>query len=97
MAWNEPGNGKNPWDKGGGNDGPPDLDKIVRDWQRRFNALFGGKGGRTGNEGSRDQTLSAATRASAVGSPDVRKATLIDRTTQSLLPSSPGGVRPTSG
>ena len=52
MAWNEPGNGKNPWDKGGGNDGPPDLDKIVRDWQRRFNALFGGKGGRTGNEGS---------------------------------------------
>jgi membrane protease subunit HflK len=52
MAWNEPGNGKNPWDKGGGNEGPPDLDKIVRDWQRRFNALFGGKGGRTGNEGS---------------------------------------------
>jgi len=46
MAWNEPGNGKNPWDRGGGNDGPPDLDKIVRDWQRRFNSLFGGKGGR---------------------------------------------------
>ena len=52
MAWNEPGNGKNPWDRGGGNDGPPDLDKIVRDWQRRFNALFGGKGGQRGNEGS---------------------------------------------
>jgi membrane protease subunit HflK len=46
MAWNEPGNGKNPWDRGGGSDGPPDLDKIVRDWQRRFNSLFGGKGGR---------------------------------------------------
>ncbi len=44
MAWNESGNGKNPWD-GGGNQGPPDLDKIVRDWQRRFNSLFGGKGG----------------------------------------------------
>jgi membrane protease subunit HflK len=44
MAWNEPGNGKNPWDQGG-NEGPPDLDKIVRDWQRRFNSLFGGKGG----------------------------------------------------
>ena len=29
MAWNESGNGKNPWDRGGGNDGPPDLDKIV--------------------------------------------------------------------
>ena len=44
MAWNEPGNGKNPWDQGG-NEGPPDLDKIVRDWQRRFNSIFGGKGG----------------------------------------------------
>ena len=38
MAWNESGNGnKNPWGQGGGQqDGPPDLDKIVRDWQRRF-------------------------------------------------------------
>jgi membrane protease subunit HflK len=52
MAWNEPGNGKNPWDRGGGNDGPPDLDKIVRDWQRRFNSLFGGKGGRRDTGGS---------------------------------------------
>jgi membrane protease subunit HflK len=53
MAWNEPGNGKNPWDRGGGNDGPPDLDKIVRDWQRRFNSLFGGKGGRRDTSGSK--------------------------------------------
>jgi len=45
MSWNESGNGKNPWDRGG-NDGPPDLDKIVRDWQRKFNSLFGGKGRR---------------------------------------------------
>ncbi|MDH3977351.1 MAG: FtsH protease activity modulator HflK [Gammaproteobacteria bacterium] len=44
MAWNDSGNGKNPWDQGG-NDGPPDLDKIVRDWQRKFNSMFGGKGG----------------------------------------------------
>ncbi len=48
MAWNESGNGKNPWDRSGGNDGPPDLDKIVRDWQKRFNALFGGRGGGNG-------------------------------------------------
>jgi len=47
MAWNESGNGKNPWDQGG-NEGPPDLDKIVRDWQRRFNSIFGGKGGKSG-------------------------------------------------
>jgi membrane protease subunit HflK len=44
MAWNESGNGKNPWDRGG-SEGPPDLDKIVRDWQKRFNSLFGGGGG----------------------------------------------------
>jgi membrane protease subunit HflK len=43
MAWNDSGNGKNPWDRGG-NDGPPDLDKIIRDWQRRFSALLSGKG-----------------------------------------------------
>jgi membrane protease subunit HflK len=52
MAWNDSGNGKNPWDTGGGNDGPPDLDKIIRDWQRRFNALLGGKGKRPGAGGS---------------------------------------------
>ncbi len=45
MAWNESGNGKNPWDRGR-NEGPPDLDKIVRDWQQRLNAfLRGGRGG----------------------------------------------------
>ncbi|HLS80560.1 MAG TPA: FtsH protease activity modulator HflK [Steroidobacter sp.] len=49
MAWNEPGGppgGKrNPW--GGGNkpeQGPPDLDELIRNLQRRLNALFGGVG-----------------------------------------------------
>jgi modulator of FtsH protease HflK len=42
MAWNESGNGKNPWDNGRGNDGPPDLDKIVREWQKRINGILGG-------------------------------------------------------
>jgi len=50
MAWNESGNGKNPWDRSG-NEGPPDLDKIVRDWQRRFNSIFGGKGGGPSSSG----------------------------------------------
>ena len=45
MAWNESGNGKNPWDRGRP-EGPPDLDRIVRDWQQRLNAfLRGGRGG----------------------------------------------------
>ncbi len=51
MAWNESGNGKNPWDRGG-NDGPPDLDKIVRDWQKRLGDLFGGGGNRGGRDSS---------------------------------------------
>jgi len=57
MAWNEPGGnsgGKrgprgNPW--GGGNkpdQGPPDLDEVIRNLQRRLAALFGGAGGGRG-------------------------------------------------
>ncbi|KPK61275.1 MAG: hypothetical protein AMJ59_02270 [Gammaproteobacteria bacterium SG8_31] len=43
MAWNEKGGG-NPWN-GGGEQGPPDLDKVVRDLQRKLGRVFGGKGG----------------------------------------------------
>lgn len=45
MAWNEPSNGdKDPWGKRG-NDGPPDLDEVVRNIQRKLGGLFGGKRG----------------------------------------------------
>ncbi len=47
MAWNEPGGNRNPW----GNrpdQGPPDLDEVVRKLQRRLAGLFGGSGGRAG-------------------------------------------------
>ncbi|MDY6947859.1 MAG: FtsH protease activity modulator HflK [Pseudomonadota bacterium] len=48
MAWNEPGGNnsggkRNPW--GGGNkpdQGPPDLDEVLRNLQRRLAGLFGG-------------------------------------------------------
>ncbi len=45
MAWNEPGGGnKDPWGGNqGNNQGPPDLDEIVRKLQERIGALFGGK------------------------------------------------------
>jgi len=60
MAWNDSGNGKNPWDRSG-NEGPPDLDKIVRDWQRRFNSVFGGKGGgRSTSDGGNNGPSGAA-------------------------------------
>ncbi|MCP4301177.1 MAG: FtsH protease activity modulator HflK [Gammaproteobacteria bacterium] len=43
MAWNESGNGKDPWKRDG--DEPNDLDQIVQDWQKRIGSLFGGGGG----------------------------------------------------
>lgn len=55
MAWNEsggnnPGGKRNPW--GNGNkpeQGPPDLDEVVRNLQKRLSALFGGAGGGRGS------------------------------------------------
>jgi len=46
MAWNESGNGKNPWKRDG--DEPNDLDQIVRNWQKRLGSILGGGGGRSG-------------------------------------------------
>ncbi|MFT6094349.1 MAG: membrane protease subunit HflK [Pseudohongiellaceae bacterium] len=51
MAWNEPGNNgndKDPWgggNRGGGDQGPPDIDEVIRKISKKFNSLLGGKGG----------------------------------------------------
>lgn len=49
MAWNEPGNNnkdRNPWGNNGKNQGPPDLDEMLRKVSRCFGGLFGnGKSG----------------------------------------------------
>ena len=54
MAWNEPGNSgnkdKDPWGnnggKKGGNDGPPDLEDVIKNLQDKVTNIFGGgKGG----------------------------------------------------
>lgn len=45
MAWNEPGGGKDPWGGRGGDQGPPDLDEIVRKMQEKMGGLFGGRRG----------------------------------------------------
>jgi membrane protease subunit HflK len=43
MAWNEPGgNGKDPWGGKGDDQGPPDLDEVVKKLQEKFGGLFGG-------------------------------------------------------
>lgn len=64
MAWNEPGNNgsgsgngdKDPWGggrKGGGNQGPPDIDEVIKNLSKKFNSLFGGgSGGGSSSTGS---------------------------------------------
>ena len=43
MAWNDEGNGKDPWRRDG--DQPNDLDQIVQEWQKKFSRILGGGGG----------------------------------------------------
>lgn len=45
MAWNQPGGQQNPW---GRRPGPEGLDQALKEWQRRFESLFGGGGKRGG-------------------------------------------------
>ncbi|PRD18434.1 UNVERIFIED_CONTAM: hflK, partial [Trichonephila clavipes] len=56
MAWNEPGgnsNNQDPWGgrKGGGRQGPPDLDEAFRKLQESLNGIFGGGKKRNDNGG----------------------------------------------
>ncbi len=51
MAWNEPGGSKDPWGGRGGDQGPPDLDEIVRKMQDKMGGLFGGRKGGGGTRG----------------------------------------------
>jgi membrane protease subunit HflK len=48
MSWDDKDKG-NPWQSGGGDKGPADLDAVVRDLQRKFSGLLGGRGRRGGN------------------------------------------------
>ncbi|WP_455203332.1 FtsH protease activity modulator HflK, partial [Kaarinaea lacus] len=51
MAWNEPGGSgnKDPWGGGGKDQGPPDLDEVVKKMQDKFGSIFGGKKGGGGS------------------------------------------------
>jgi len=46
MAWNEPGGSgsKDPWGDRKNEQGPPDLDEIIKKLQNKFSGLFGGGG-----------------------------------------------------
>ena len=42
MAWNQEGpENKDPWGQGNGQKGPPDLDQVIRDLQKKLSGIFG--------------------------------------------------------
>jgi modulator of FtsH protease HflK len=53
MSWNEPGRGnRDPWG-GSGNQGPPDIDEVIKKLRGRFRGLFGGpESGGSGGDGA---------------------------------------------
>ena len=51
MAWNESGNGKDPWSNRPRKGEPNDLDKLIGNLQRRLRAAFGGGSGSGGSGG----------------------------------------------
>jgi membrane protease subunit HflK len=51
MAWNDPGKNENPWQRRPGK-GPPDLDEVLRRFQKSLRGLFGGAGGGGGGAGA---------------------------------------------
>lgn len=53
MAWNEPGgNNNDPWGNRKNDSGPPDLDEVFRNLQKKLEGLFGTRRGGSGGSGS---------------------------------------------
>ena len=50
MAWNEPGDGRDPWGSGK-KASPSDLDAVLKRFSDRLNQAFGGGGGNGGGLG----------------------------------------------
>ena len=60
MAWNEPGGNnkdQDPWGNKKDEQGPPDLDEVVKKLQEKFGGLFGGKGGDGSGKGGNPWTM----------------------------------------
>ena len=52
MAWNQQGpENKDPWGQGNGRGGPPDLDQVIRDLQKKLSGIFGKSSSRGGGGG----------------------------------------------
>ncbi len=70
MAWNEPGGSKDndPWGGGKKNDqGPPDLDEVVKKFQDQVSSIFGGKGKGSGGDGEGQGSSSGGGSGSKIG------------------------------
>ena len=48
MPWNEPGGNKDPWSGNRGEQGPPDLDELLKKLTGGFGRILGGRGGSSG-------------------------------------------------
>ncbi len=69
MAWNEPGGSRDndPWGGGKKNDqGPPDLDEVVKKFQDQIGKIFGGKGS-SGGDGEGQGSSSGGSSGGAIG------------------------------
>jgi membrane protease subunit HflK len=62
MAWNDPGKNENPWQRRP-DKGPPDLDELLRRFQKKLRGLLGGAGGGAGGP-----KMSSGGRAIGIGS-----------------------------
>ena len=52
MSWNEPGGDKkDPWSGRKNENGPPDLDEVIRSFQEKLGGIFGGSSDGGGTEG----------------------------------------------
>jgi membrane protease subunit HflK len=59
MPWNQPGSdNRDPWGQGNGQKGPPDLDEVIRDLQKKLSGLFGGGGSGRRSGGGKLPSLS---------------------------------------
>ena len=64
MAWNEPTGGSNkpkdPWGGNNSNQGPPDLDEVLKNLQAKLQGLFGGGSGGGSSSGGSSPAFSGA-------------------------------------
>ncbi len=68
MSWNEPGNDKkDPWSGRKDENGPPDLDEVIRSFQEKVGGIFGRGSGGNGGGSSGGSLLGLGVLAAGAG------------------------------